>query len=502
MKEQKIERAVKEVAKEKYDLIIVGGGIYGVMLALDACRSSLRPLLLDKGDFIGETSHNHLRTVHGGIRYLQHLDITRFRDSVGERKWFLKYFPAFVRVMPCLMPLYNKKLHRKSILRLALLANDLFSFNRNFSVSEDRHLKAGKILSRKATKEFFELVDDQGLKGGALWYDASLSEFQRLFVSLLKLSAAHGAKALNYVRVTGLLRKNDRVLGVSATDEETGEPLEFQGRVVINAAGPWCRQVAKTFDRDYPKLFKEKLLLWNVLFDRPALSQYALGLNSVKGGGHTYFFHPWKHRLLVGTGEKPIKEGDSEITVPAEEMEHFIQDINRMVPGIDLSDRDIRRVYFGILPAEPNGKLTARPTFINHGKKGGPKGLYSISGVKFTTSRLVAHRTLKRILGRREKMPWEDFLANMEVDDGFFDFDWEPADNKDLDIIKKIIDTEAVVHLSDLILRRTSLGDNPARALRILPKIKGLFAWDEPKWQQEVKMLEQQLQRGLKDGKQ
>jgi len=206
----KIVRNVKRCSEEVYDLVIVGGGIYGVMLAYEAVRRNLRPLMLERNDFWGATSLNHLRTIHGGIRYLQSLDLPRFIESVGERKWFLKYFPQFVYVMPCLMPLYGKGLYRNSILKIGLLMNDMFSFNRNTSVGKERHLPNGKMISPQQTKAIFPAVDSQGLKGSALWYDANIQEYQRLMMELLKVAVTSGATALNYVNVKGLLTLREK----------------------------------------------------------------------------------------------------------------------------------------------------------------------------------------------------------------------------------------------------------------------------------------------------
>lgn len=469
-----------------YDLVIVGGGIYGVMLSYEAARRNLRPLMLEKNDFISATSLNHLRTIHGGIRYLQSLDFHRFRESVGERKWFLEHFPRYVNPMPCIMPLYGKGLHRNSILRAALLMNDILAFNRNRSVSKENHLPGGKVISPKQTKEIFSLVDDQGLTGSALWFDANTEEYQRLTIEVLKLAVKSGADALNYVSAEKLETENGYVTGVRAVDRETGKEFVFKAPVVINAAGPWCREVAHQFDRDHVPLFKKRMLVWNVLFNREALSGHALGLNTEKGGGHTYFFHPWKDRLLVGTGEKVVEKSETETTVPPGEMAKFIKDINTIVPGANLSEADIQRVYSGILPADDDGTLTCREKIYDHAQNGGPKGLYSISGVKFTTSRLVADKTLNRVFRKAKKIPHEKMVKQMDSGSVSFAYEWEPSNQEDLDRLKEIVENEAVVHLSDLIFRRTSLGDHPERAIKILPRIRPIFPWDDKKWEEEV----------------
>lgn len=493
----RIERNVKKCSEESYDLIIVGGGIYGIMLSYEAARRHLRSLMLEKNDFSSATSLNHLRTVHGGFRYLQKFDIKRFRESVGERKWFLKYFPQFVHKMPCLMPLYNKGVYRTYILRPGLLANDMLSFYRNFSVKKERHLPNGKILSPRRAREIFPGVDGEGLKGSAVWYDANVEEYQRLIMELLKVAVTSGAAALNYMKVKELLKEKEKnnVIGVRAKDEENGQEYEFKAPIVINAAGPWCRDVANLFDRDHVPLFKKRLLLWNVLFNREALSDYALGLMPIKGKGHTYFFHPWKNRLLVGTGEVVVQKSERETNVPQKEMEHFIEDINRMAPQLKITEVGIQRVYSGILPAEENGKLSNREVIFDHATENGPKGLFSISGVKFTTSRLVADKTLTRIFPKARKQPHEKILEQMQNRNISFDYDWEPSTKEDLNLLKDIVENESVLHLSDLLLRRTSLADHPERAINILPEIRPIFDWDDKKWGIEVKKLKEELKK-------
>ena len=490
----KIVRNLEACSAGTYDLVIIGGGIYGIMLSYEAVRRNLRPLLLEKNDFISGTTLNHLRTVHGGVRYLQSLDIHRFRESVQERKWFLKYFPQFVRVMPCLMPLYGKGLYRNSIFRPALLLNDILSFNRNMSIEDKKqHLPRCKVISATKTKELYSAIDDRGLKGGAIWYDANVEENQRLMMELLKLAITAGAAALNYVEAKALLKEENRVTGVVAMDGETGREYRFKAPVVINAAGPWCREVAEALDKDQQNLIKKRLLVWNILFRKEALSSHALGVSPGKGKGHNYFFHPWKGRLLVGTGEVVVEKGPTERIVPKNEIETFLNDMNTITPGLNLSEADIQRIYTGILPADENGTMTKREKIVAHAGNGGPHGLYSVSGIKFTTSRLVAEKALNRVFPNAQKMSHEKILEKRDLKNLSYSYDWEPSLEADLGPLKEIIAAESVMHLGDLVLRRTSLGDNPERAIKILPKLRPLFACDDEKWNKEIGTLSTQL---------
>jgi glycerol-3-phosphate dehydrogenase len=489
-----INRNPENFSKKKYDLIVVGGGIYGVMLLLEASRRNLSALLLEQNDFGSQTSLNHLRTLHGGLRYLQSLDFWRFKESVAERKWFLQYFPQFVKVMPCLMPLYKRGLQRKSIFRIAFLINDILSFSRNRGVLPSRHIPKCKIIKPEEVKKLFPLVKSDGLESGAIWYDASVEEYQRLFMKLLKLSIVKGSSVLNYMQAEDLLLQNGLVSGVRAVDTETGSQYEFNAPLVINATGPWSRDTAAFFDQDFPRLFKKRLLGRNILFDREALSTHSLGLSIDKKMSQTYFFHPWKNRLLIGTGEMIVEKNRKECQISTAEMEKIIKNINEIVPGIKLSEKDVLRAYTGILPATEKEILAKREILIDHSRKNGPKGLFSISGVKFTTSRLVADKTLQQLFPDLAKISYRHFIKPQK-EEIRFEYNWHPRHNGDLNVLKDIVKNESVIHLSDLILRRTSLGDNPERAIAILPKLKKMFSWDNKKWDQEVANLRIELRK-------
>jgi glycerol-3-phosphate dehydrogenase len=488
-----ISRKAGAAAGSTYDLIIVGGGIYGIMLALEAGRRRKRSLLIEKEDFGGATSLNHLRTIHGGLRYLQALDLPRFSESVAERRWFLANFPALVHTLPCLMPLYGHGLKRTSIMRAALLLNDCLGWNRNHGVGPDRRLGRGKVVGRRFTREAFPHVACQGLQGGALWYDAIAPEHQRLLMESLRWACAMGASALNYVQGDGLLLHHGGVGGVLASDRLTGQDHEFRAPVVVNAAGPWCRQVAQKFDQDYPRLFPQRLLLFNILFKRKALSDYALALVPPGRPDHTYFVHNWKNRMLAGTGEIPLTADRGDPVPRPEEIAAFIADMNDAVPELMLSETDIEHVYSGILPATASLKLAGREVILDHGERQGPAGLFSVSGVKYTTSRLVADKALRKIFpgARADRVP-PPAAANSGR--WFFDYDWQPPPGWDAAALRPLVEEEAVVHVDDLLFRRTGLGENRRRAAELLPRLRPLFNWSERHWEQECERVKGLLQ--------
>ena len=196
-------------------------------------------MLIERGDFGGETSWNSLRILHGGLRYLQTMDLSRFRESVRERRWWIQTYPELVQPLACVMPLYGRGLKRPAVLRLALAANDLLTANRNQGVRQDRRLGRGRILSPAETREMFPTVELSDLVGAALWFDATMPSSERLLIEMLHWANASGAVCLNYVRALRVLTHDDQVVGLAGEDARTASALELRAR----GGGQLCRAV-------------------------------------------------------------------------------------------------------------------------------------------------------------------------------------------------------------------------------------------------------------------
>lgn len=496
-------REPTRASEDTYDLIIVGGGIYGAMLALEATRRKLRPLLIERDDFGGATSFNSLRIIHAGFRYLQSLDFHRVRESIGEMRWFLHSFPNHVKPLPCLIPLYGKGLRRPFILRIGLLTYDYLSRKHNTGVRSDSAIGSGRIIDAAQTRKIFPLVDMEDLQGGAIWYDAFLPDSQRLIMEVFRWSCEYGATCLNYVETTQLLREKNSVAGVLALDRETGKYHEFKASIVLNASGPWCRDLARRFDRDEPTLFKS-MMAWNVLFNRKALADYGLAIGPKKQKGHAYFLVPWKGMLFAGTGQAPWLRNEKKPMPSEEQLDKFCADLNLAVPNLKISKDEIIHVFPGLQSATRAGStdFAEHEVIINHENKGGPIGFYSISGVKFTTSRLVAEKTLDLIFPERNAAKFVGIEAFSQPPDakngrGIFSFDWRPTDDDSnwKNALRTLVAEESVRHLDDLIIRRTTLWDNPKRALEIAPHLCDLFDWDESRSSAEIVRLEEKYSR-------
>jgi glycerol-3-phosphate dehydrogenase len=463
-----IDRDPERAAGHRHDLAVIGGGIYGVSLALEATRRGLRPVLLERHDFGSGTTWNNLRIVHGGLRHLQRLDLRGARDSVRERRWYLRTFPELVKPLACVMPLYGRGLRRAAVLRAALFANEALSMGL-------RVLPPGRVLSPGETAERFPGIETDGLRGAALWYDAAMPDSPRLLIEMARWASAGGATLLNYVEATELIQQGGQVKGLRGVDALTGDSWEFQAGVVVNCAGPWSRKVAARFDRDIEALFRPSLA-FNVLLDRAPLAEAALAVEPPQLGSRTYFVSPWKGRVLAGTYHAPRPGGMAAGPPEKEWIRRFLEDLNAALPALELGESDVARVFWGLLPAttECTCLLALKEEILDHGDTGGPAGLFSVSGVKFTTARKVAERVLERIYGssRRSKLSnrppspallWEDF-------EGILLSDREAARG----IVDRLVEEEAVMCLDDLLLRRTDWGLHPAAPPDVAARIRDL----------------------------
>ena len=216
-----MKRALDKLEAQEFDVLVIGGGIYGATITWDAVLRGLSVACIEKNDFASGTSFNSLKIIHGGLRYLQHMDIKRMRESISERRRLCTIAPHQVFPLPCVMPTYGHAVKGPEAMRVALLLNDLVGFDRNRIRNKEKHLPAGRVISRTELLDIVPYADQENLTGGAVWYDAHMMNSERMLLSFLHAAAERGAEVANYVRADKLLLHRDRIAGVSATDMET-----------------------------------------------------------------------------------------------------------------------------------------------------------------------------------------------------------------------------------------------------------------------------------------
>jgi glycerol-3-phosphate dehydrogenase len=405
-----MKRDLVGLARRRYDVAIIGGGIYGVCAAWEASRRGMSVCLLDKGDFGAATSANSLRIMHGGLRYLQHLDIRRLRESARERLMLQRFAPHLTRIIPFVLPTYGHGLRGPEVMGVAMGLYHLLTRDLEGSGGGGIRMPRGRVVSRDECLQQIPGVDTGGLTGAAIWYETVAHNTERVLLTLLRDATRAGAAAANYTNVTKLLVKGTVVHGVCARDERTGQTFEVEARLVLNAAGPWANTVlpmsggrplrpvatfAKALNLVTPQLFPDRAI---AIPFRSAFRDDDAVLN--KGVRH-FFVVPWGDHSLVGTRHLPWNGSPEDFAIGEQDVEQFVGEISAAYPAAPLRRDQVVCALGGMVPVAPDRQgpevqQLKHALIVDHLQRDGIDGLMSVVGVKWTTARRVAEEAVRQ----------------------------------------------------------------------------------------------------------
>ena len=391
---------VQQLTSRTFDLLVVGGGIYGLAIARDAAMRGLSVALVERDDFGSGSSFNHHRTIHGGLRYLQHLDIPRVRESLAERRALARMSPQSLKPLAFAVPLHRSITKGRAAMRAAFLIDRVLARGRNDGVAPSLRLPAGRVISRGEAVERFPGMRRQGLTGAALFYDYVTTESDRLTFSWAQGAVDAGAVLVNHVKAETPLVDGRRVVGVRATDGRGGRDLEISARLTVNAAGASIDGLLAPLgiSANVPLL-----KAMNLVTSRDAGEEAIAGRSA---SGRHLFLVPWRGRALFGTWEsaEPCQPGDTNVS--AQEIGAFIVELNQAFAGLDLTPADVTMVHRGLVPAArtADGTLTLeKHEQIRDHASQGVEGIISVAGTKYTTARGVAERVTDQVLAMLQR---------------------------------------------------------------------------------------------------
>ena len=376
-----------------YDVLVIGGGIYGLAIAYEASSRGLRTALVEAADFGSGTSFNLQKTAHGGLRSLQSGRLDRALESIRERRALARIAPWLLRPLPFLVGTYRSWTRNRAALRAAFALDRWLGRHRNDGVEPELHLPAPRLVSKAATRRLFAGIREDGLTGGAQWYDYQIVEADRLTFAFGAAADAAGADLANYLEAVAARRSGRRVTGVEVRDALTGRTLSLESKVTINAGGARVAQVMALFGdtRSVPML-KAMNLVTTVRASDMALAAPA-------ASGRMLTLVPWRGRAIVGTSQSAVVPPDTAPTVSRAELEAFVAEANSAFPALKLDASQVSLVHRGIVPAvESHGRadLLSHAELVDHAASGAP-GAFSVRGVKYTTARATAERTIDAV---------------------------------------------------------------------------------------------------------
>ena len=392
-------RDLTRLESAPYDLLVVGGGIYGLACAYDAASRGLRVALVEANDFGSGASFNHQKTAHGGLRSLGSGRLGRARESMRERRALARIAPWLLRPLPFLVGTYRSVVKNRIALRGAFKLDAWMGRHRNDGVEPELHLPAPRLVSKAATLRLFAGVRPERLTGGAQWYDYQMVEGDRLTLAFAAAADRAGADLANHTEAIEVLKDGDRISGMLVRDRLTGRTMPVHARVTLNAAGARAGEIMAMAGvrRPFPLL-----KAMNLVTSKRA-SDMALGAPAP--GGRMLTLVPWRGRALIGTSQSAtlVEPGDTGIT--GAELDAFIADANHAFPALKLTRADVTLVHRGVVPAVETGgrpDLKPSPEILDHASDRAA-GMITVVGVKYTTARALAERVTRVVAKRLEK---------------------------------------------------------------------------------------------------
>lgn len=363
----------------EWDMVIVGGGATGVGVAIDAASRGYETLLLEGSDFGKGTSSRSTKLVHGGVRYLEQGNVSLVMEALKERGLLRQNAPHLVSDLAFVVPNYDW--WEAPFYGLGLKLYNLLSGKYGFGAS--------KILSREETLRHLPTLNQEGLRGGVIYYDGQFDD-ARLLINMVTTAAEQGAALLNYLHVSGVMKDDEGfVNGVIAQDSESGDEFRIGAKVVVNATGPFTDALRRQADPAVQPMISPSQGI-HLVFDRSFLPGKTAIMVPHTSDGRVLFAIPWHGHTLVGTTDTAIPEAVLE-PVPMEKEIEFVLSTAAEYLSKPPSRSDVLSVFTGIRPlvkAGPNANTAALSR--DHTIHIDQSGLLSITGGKWTTYRHMA----------------------------------------------------------------------------------------------------------------
>ena len=387
-----------------FDLIVVGAGINGLGIARDAAARGLSVALVEKDDFCSGVSAWSGRLIHGGLRYLEHGEVALVRESLRERERLFRLAPHLVKPVSLLMPFYKRNKRPSWLIRMGMIAYDVLSF--------DKKSPSHKILSTADVTARFSGMEKSGLGGSALFTDGQVEYAERLCVELAVAARADGALILTHSEVTELVIENGQATGVRYTDLITGEAATLQGRVVMNAAGPWVdwllgnpsdASLAPAAAKRHIGGSKGTHIVVDPFPGAPTDVVYYESQSDQR----LVLVIPWMGRFLIGCTDTLFNAEPDSARATVGEVDYLLTEANALMPNAGLTRESVLFTYSGVRPLPyapgiPEWKIPRSHIIFDHKKENKAK-LFSIISGKLTTYRQLAEDAVNialRELGR------------------------------------------------------------------------------------------------------
>ncbi len=440
---------LEQASQELFDVIIVGGGITGAGILREAASRGLRALLLEQNDFASATSSRSSKLIHGGLRYLETFNFHLVFEAAQEREILLKHAPSLVYSLPFLVPVYRGDRRGLWMVSAGVWLYELLSLFRS---------KPPQIRGKSATLALQPGLRSSGLKGSALYYDASTHD-SRLTIATLQSAITHGGIAINHAGVLKGIWEKDRLTGVEVMDHIHSSTHIFRGRWIVNATGPW----SDLYRRQLLSTSPSKLRLTkgvHVTLQRGKLPlERALLLFSPRDQ-RVMFLIPWQGHTLIGTTDTDFEGDPSTVTADERDVAYLLEAANAYFPEANLSSSDILSTWAGLRPLLQDQHHSPSSVSREHQIFSDAPGLMTIAGGKLTTYRRMAEELVDQFTKTKSITATELLSGSI------------PSIFPSADEIRSMIRNEMALTVSDILAWRTSsLLLEPTNGVSLIPAV-------------------------------
>jgi glycerol-3-phosphate dehydrogenase len=389
---------IKKLQEEQFDLIIIGGGITGAGIALDAASRRIKTALVEKKDFASGTSSKSTKLIHGGLRYLKQFHIKMVADVGRERRIVHKLAPHLVLPEKMLLPVLKKGTMGMFSISIGLKLYDFLAGVKG----DDRR----KMLGKRSTLKEEPLLPPEKIKGSGLYAEYRTDD-ARLTIEIIKTAHHHGAACINYLEARDFKYDNGRVSGIECFDVFSKRSITVNGTHIINAAGPWVDEIrALNKSKKGKQLYLTKGV--HLVVPKEKLPVHYSMYFEIQDG-RMIFLIPRDQITYIGTTDTPYK-GDKEILeVDKQDASYLINAVNEMFPNVNLSLKDIESSWSGLRPLiYEEGKSASEISrkdeiFISS------TGLVSLAGGKLTGYRKMAKKVVDKIAKEISKKEGKEY---------------------------------------------------------------------------------------------
>ena len=519
---QRLSQIQKSGDDTTWDMIVIGGGITGAGILLSACQAGLKVLLIEQQDFAWGASSKSSKMVHGGLRYLGSGQYNMTKDAVTEREKLLNELPGLVSPLQFLMGHYKFQFPGPFVFNSLLTIYDWIGGKRNH-----------RYITSSIGDFHAPGINQHQLQGATQFADA-VTDDARLVMRVLQEAQTLGGTIINYLSADTLIETANKVTGIKVTDQESALQFELKAKVVINATGPWTDKLRQQL--------QAKKAIRPLRGSHLIVPSWRLPLAYSVSYFHPedkrpIFAFPWENSTVIGTTDLDHDSGlEQQPCISQNEVDYLLTGINKQFPQADITEADVISTYAGIRPVVSNSdnlKNTKPSDEKREHSIWDEQGMISVAGGKLTTFRLIALDVLKaaqQYLPELQLSQLQDMTLFKPIAESYLDTPIPPQqvqrlksqygqhylqllDNICDDELKQIGTTntlfgelkwilthEMIVHLDDLLLRRTRIGlllKNGAAHLfpQLQPLCQAALHWDDEQWLHEVRRYQTMMKR-------